>query len=54
MTDIDYAKKIRHQIDVLNELIKEAESNGLDIVIWQYAKNLEHIINVKITKTVEL
>lgn len=54
MTDIDYAKAIRKQVDILSELIKEAEANGLDIVIWQYAKNLDHQIQVKITKTVEL
>lgn len=54
MTDLEYAKEIRHTIDILNELIKEAEQTGLDIVVWQYGKNAEHEVHVKITKTVEL
>jgi hypothetical protein len=54
MTDMDYAKEIRKQLNILNELIKEAEGNGLDITIWQYGKGGDHKLNVKITKTVEL
>ena len=54
MTDMDYAKEIRKQLNVLNELIKEAEASGLDITIWQYGKGGDHELNVKITKTVEL
>lgn len=54
MTDIDYAKEIRKQINILNELIKEAEQDGLEIVVWQYAKQLDHEIQVRITKTIEL
>lgn len=54
MMDVEYAKEIRKQINILNELIKEAEDNDLDIVIWQYGKNANHELNVKITKTVEL
>lgn len=51
---IDYAKEIRKQINILNELIKEAEANDLDIVIYQYGKQADHTLQVKITKTVEL
>jgi hypothetical protein len=54
MSDIDYAKEIRKQVNILNELIKEAEANDLDIVIWQFVKQAEHTLQVKITKTVEL
>ena len=54
MDDLEYAKEIRKQINIINELIKEAEDNDLDIVIWQYGKNADHELNVKITKTVEL
>ena len=54
MTDMDYAKEIRKQLNILNELIKEAEDSGLDIVIWQYGKHAEHELQAKITKTVEL
>ena len=54
MTDMEYAKEIRKQINILNELIKEAEQDGLEIVVWQYAKQLNHEIQVKITKTTEL
>jgi hypothetical protein len=54
MSDLEYAKEIRKQINILNELIKEAESNGLNIVVWQYGKELEHILNLAISKTVEL
>ena len=54
MTDMDYAKEIRKQLNILNELIKEAEDSGLDIVVWQYGKGAEHELQVKITKTVEL
>ena len=54
MTDMEYAKAIRKQIDILNELIKEAENDNLDIVIWQYSKQFQHQIQVKITKTTEL
>ena len=54
MSDIDYAKEIRKLVKILNELIKEAEANNLDIVMWQYSKNADHILQVKITKTVEL
>ena len=54
MTDMEYAKEIRKQINIINELIKEAETNDLDIVIWQYGKGAEHELQVKITKTVEL
>lgn len=54
MSDIDYAKEIRKQMNILNELIKEAEGNDLDIVIWQYGKQADHTLQVKITKTVEL
>ena len=54
MTDMDYAKEIRKQLNVLNELIKEADASGLDIVIWQYGKHAEHELQAKITKTVEL
>jgi len=52
--DVEYAKEIRKQVNILNELIKEAEANGLDIMIWQYGKSVDHELNVKITKTVEL
>ena len=54
MTDMDYAKEIRKQLNILNELIKEAENSGLDIVVWQYGKHAEHELQAKITKTVEL
>ncbi len=54
MSDIDYAKEIRKQVNILNELIKEAEANELFIVIWQFGKQAEHTLQVKITKTVEL
>jgi hypothetical protein len=54
MSDLEYAKEIRKQINIINELIKEAEANDLDIVIWQYGKQIEHTLQVKITKTVEL
>jgi hypothetical protein len=54
MSDIDYAKEIRKQVNILNELIKEAEANDLDIVIWQYGKQAEYTLQIKITKTVEL
>ena len=54
MTDVEYAKEIRKQINIINELIKEAETNELDIVIWQLGKLADHELNVKITKTVEL
>lgn len=54
MTDLDYAKELRKQINILNELIKEAEAKELDIVIWQYGKQADHTLQVKITKTVEL
>ena len=54
MTDLEYAKAIRKQIDILNELIKEAENENLDIVIWQYSKQFQRQIQVKITKTTEL
>ena len=54
MTDMDYAKEIRKQLNILNELIKEAEASGLDIVVWQYGKHAEHELQAKITKTVEL
>jgi hypothetical protein len=54
MDDLEYAKEIRKQINILNELIKEAEANDLDIVIWQFGKQAEHTLQVKITKTVEL
>jgi len=54
MTDMEYAKEIRKQLNILNELIKEAEDSGLDIVIWQYGKHAEHELQAKITKTVEL
>ena len=54
MSDIDYAKEIRKQVNTLNELIKEAEANNLDIVIWQFGKQAKHTLQVKITKTVEL
>jgi hypothetical protein len=54
MSDIDYAKEIRKQINILNELIKEAEDNDLDITIWQFGKQADHTLQVKITKTLEL
>jgi hypothetical protein len=54
MSDIDYAKEIRKQINILNELVKEAENNGLNITIWQYGKELEHTLQVSISKTVVL
>lgn len=54
MTDLEYAKEIRKQINIINELIKEAEDNELDIVIWQFGKQTDHTLQVKITKTVEL
>jgi hypothetical protein len=54
MSDMDYAKEIRKHVDILNELIKEAEGNGLDIVIYQYAKMVDHQLQVKITKTTDL
>jgi len=54
MTDLEYAKAVIKQINILNELIKEAEGNGLDIVIYQYAKMVDHQLQVKITKTTDL
>jgi hypothetical protein len=54
MTDLEYAKGIRKQINIINELIKEAEANELDIVVWQYGTEFDHSLHVKITKTVEL
>ena len=47
-------KRIRKQMNILNELIKEAEANDLDVIIWQYGKQADHTLQVKITKTVEL
>jgi hypothetical protein len=54
MSDLEYAKEIRKQINIINELIKEAEDNNLDIIIWQYGKQLNHSLQAKITKIVEL
>jgi hypothetical protein len=54
MSDLEYAKEIRKQINIINELIKEAEANDLYVIIWQYGKNADHTLQVKITKTVEL
>lgn len=54
MTDMEYAKEIRKQIDILNELIKEAEISGLDVVMWQYGNQLGHEVQVRIVKTTEL
>jgi hypothetical protein len=53
-SDEHYAKQIRKHINILNELIKEAELRGLDISIWQYGKGAEHLIQCKIEKTIEL